>query len=150
GTPSVSNVYGALGETMTQPTGYKALLDAAAAAPGANSYSTSPSNISLGSSSSPVVDYVNGDLSLSGNSNGYGVLVVTGTLTMSGNFSWHGIVFVIGNGVAHFNGGGNGQIVGTMWVADIWDNYTTQNLLSSMGSPSISWNGGGGNGVQYD
>jgi hypothetical protein len=135
---------------MGTPTGLKALIDAIKAAPGANVYGSNPGSIAMGTSSSPIIDYVEGDLTLNGNPTGYGVLVVTGTLHMGGNFSWHGPVFVVGDGIADMNGGGNAEIIGTMWVAKIWDNYADKNLLNSLGSPSFDWNGGGGNGITYD
>jgi hypothetical protein len=40
--------------------------------------------------------------------------------------------------------------VGSVFVSKIWDSYTTKNLLSSVGSPTFNWNGGGGNGIYYD
>jgi hypothetical protein len=46
--------------------------------------------------------------------------------------------------------GGNGQINGTMLVAKIWDSYTIQNLLTALGSPTMNWNGGSGNGIFHD
>ncbi len=150
GTPSVTNTYGGLGDTMSSPTGLKALIDAALAAPGANAYGSNPGSIAYGTAANPVVDFVDGDLNLGGSVDGYGVLVVTGTLSVSGGFSWHGIVLVIGDGVASFSGGGSGQITGALTVARIWDGFATKNLLSSLGSPTISWSGGGGNGIQYD
>jgi hypothetical protein len=150
GTPSVVNGYHALGDTMGTTTGLKALIDAIHAAPGANIYGSDPGSIELGTSTSPIVDYVDGDLTLSGNNTGYGILVVTGTLHFSGNFSWYGLVLVVGDGVADFSGGGNGNIVGSVLIAKIWDSYTTKNLLASLGSPTVDWNGGGGNGISYD
>ena len=42
------------------------------------------------------------------------------------------------------NGGGNGQVNGSMFVA----NTTTS--TSYLGSPDADWSGGGGNGIQYD
>ena len=69
---------------------------------------------------------------------------------MSGNFSWHGAILVVGNGYMDFSGGGTGTIYGTVIVAKIWDNYTTKNMLSEMGSPTVHWNGGGNNGIYYD
>src|SRR5439155_1082931 len=97
-----------------------------------------------------VIDYVDGDLTLNGNGTGYGILVVRGTLTMDGNFTWYGLVLVVGDGVMRFNGGGNGKIVGMLVDAKIWDSYTTKKKLSSVGSPTFLWNGGGVNSVQYD
>ena len=145
GTPSIQNVYGSLGETMSTPTGLKSVID------GVQSKATNTGNtLSLGTAAVPAVNYINGDLTISGNATGYGVLLVTGTLVMSGDFSWYGVVLVIGDGNFSFSGGGNGQIQGTLFVAKIWDGYATRNLLSTLGSPYLNWNGGGGNGIQYD
>jgi len=87
---------------------------------------------------------------LSGNTDGYGLLVVTGTLRMTGNMHWHGLVLVIGDGIVDIGGGGSGQIIGSMLVAKIWDNYIDHNPLPSVGAPTASWNGGGNNGILYD
>jgi hypothetical protein len=125
------------------------LANAIAGMTGANTYSSGPSNVNLGTSSVPIVDVVNGDLTLSGNSSGYGILLVRGNLVMSGNFSWHGPIFVIGTGsFSAANGGGNGQIVGTLFVAKTKD--SSGNLLTALGTPTINFNGGGGNYIQYD
>jgi hypothetical protein len=178
-TPSVENVYGSLGDTLSTPLGLFDMMQAVKA-----SAQTSPnghccdSNILFGSgpncgsspsscttytdamgntqsipklsASSTVINYVDGDLTLSGNTDGYGILAVTGKLTMSGNFKWYGVVLVVGDGIADLGGGGNGKVVGTVLVAKIWDNHTDKNLLSNLGAPAMSWNGGGGNGIQFD
>ena len=98
-------------------------------------------SINLGTAANPAIDVVYGDYTL-GPTTGYGVLVVTGTLTISGNYSWNGLILVIGAGASVMNGGGNGQIVGAVYVAN-----TANGTLSS---PAASWSGGGGNGIQYD
>jgi len=97
--------------------------------------------INLGTAANPAIDFVYGNYSM-GPSTGYGILAVTGTLTFSGDYSWNGMILVIGNGASIMSGGGNGQIVGGVYVANTSGN--------SFGSPSVSWNGGGGNGIQYD
>jgi hypothetical protein len=151
--PDVQNIYGGLGDTMTSPTGMTALIDAVKSAAGANVF---PSGYNLdgdgplGTLASPVINVVEGDVTLHGNNTGYGILVVTGTLTMGGNFSWNGLVLVIGDGKVEFSGGGNGQINGQLLAAKIWDSYATRNLLTSLGSPELRWAGGGGNGVFYN
>lgn len=157
--PDIENVYGSLGDSMTTPTGMEVLANAIASI-ATNTY---PSNyvypnypppatttsINLGTSSVPVVDVVNGDLSLSGSSGGYGILLVRGNLTMSGNFSWHGPIFVIGQGsFTAANGAGNGQLVGDLYIAKTRD--SSLNLLGSLGSPYVNFNGGGNNYIQYD
>ena len=104
----------------------------------------------LGTALNPQINYIEGDVTLNGNSTGYGVLVVTGTLTMSGDFSWYGTVLVVGDGRFDGSGGGTGEIHGMVLVAKIWDNYTDKHLLAANGSPYMHWNGGGNNGIYYD
>ena len=83
---------------MGTPIGLKALIDAIKVAPGANVYANDPGSINEGTMGSPIIDYVEGDLTLTGGSTGWGILVVTGTLVMGGNFSWNGPIFVVGDG----------------------------------------------------
>jgi len=149
GTPSVQNGFGAMGETMTTPAGMDSVMSAIYNTPGAHHYTSAnvgsfnPTSTTLSS-----INYVDGNLTLNGNGTGHGVLVVTGTLTMSGNFSWYGIIFVVGDGHVQMNGGGNGEVHGSIWVAKTWD--ASHNLLASLGSPAFAWNGGGINSMQYD
>lgn len=150
-TPSVQNGYGSLGETMTSPTGLQSMIGAIYNAPGAVHYTTATSgSFNPATTTKSSITYVDGNLTLSGNPVGYGILVVTGTLNMSGNFTWYGLVLVVGDGIADMSGGGNAQVTGSLLVSKIWDSYTTKNLLSKLGSPTFDWNGGGGNGIQYD
>jgi hypothetical protein len=145
GTPSVKDVYGTLGDTLGTPLGLKALID------GVRAKKTNVGNtVDLGTASSPAINYIDGDLTMSGNPDGYGILVVTGTLVWNGDFAWHGVVLVVGDGIMEYGGGGTGTIYGTVLVAKIWDDHVNQNLLSSLGSPTIDWDGGGGNGIYYD
>jgi hypothetical protein len=150
GTPSVTNIFGSLGETMSTPTGLKAFMDAIAAAPGAHVYGNNPPSIDVGSAALPTIAYVDGDLTLGGNENGYGILAVTGKLSFNGSIGWHGIILAVGDGEFEFDGGGNPQIDGTVFVAKIWDDWTTKNLLDTLGTPTMDWGGGGGNGIYYD
>jgi len=159
--PSVQNGYESLGETMGTPTGLKALIDAihdyalfkSASDPTHYAiYGNSPNNILEGDSTHTVVDYIDGDFSKN-NIDGYGILVVTGRLTVGGNFDWHGLILAVGDGEVDFNGGGNGNgavVTGTVIVSKIWDDHTTKNLLTQLGSPEFNWGGGGGNGIQFD
>ncbi|HTM05116.1 MAG TPA: pilus assembly PilX N-terminal domain-containing protein [Vicinamibacterales bacterium] len=151
--PDVQNISGALGDTLTSPTGMMALIDSVKSAAGATVF---PSNYDMdhlgpfGSATSPVINVVDGDLTLQGSSTGYGILVVTGSLVLGGNFSWNGLVLVVGDGRVTFSGGGGGQINGELLVANIWNNHTDQTLRTELGSPELSWSGGGGNGVFYN
>jgi hypothetical protein len=85
---------------------------------------------------------VNGNLTLSGNPQGFGVLVITGNLVLQGDFTWHGLVLVMGTATVDNSGGGNGSITGALYVANDSNN--------TLGSSYFNWNGGGGNGIQYD
>jgi hypothetical protein len=148
GTPSVANVYESLGETLGTPLGLKSVLDAV------NHRRTNVgNNIDFGSPSVWAYNYIDGDATINGGTDGYGVLAVTGRLTMNGNFTWHGVVLVIGDGILDFGGGGNGTIIGTVLAAKIYPDpghHTDADLLETLGSPTINWNGGGGNSILYD
>lgn len=144
GSPDVQNVYGALG--LTTPGDFNSLVTQVANLPGAN---VIPSGtLQLGSVNSPAINVNYGNLDLSGNNTGYGILVVTGVLTFKGNFVWNGIVLVIGQGDIEFSGGGGGTINGSVMVAKT--NDSSGNQLSTLGTPTLNWTGGGGNGIFYD
>jgi hypothetical protein len=155
--PDVQNVYGALGDQGTTPSGMDSIVSAISALPGANVYSgnQTDSSINIGSSngaSPPVItsaiDVVNGDLTFNGNNKGYGILVVTGNLIFKGNFTWNGLVLLIGQGSASFSGGGAGTINGSVLIAKTKD--ATGHELAQLGMPTLDWSGGGGNGIYYD
>ena len=102
---------------------------------------------SYGTDASPKITYVNGDYSLTG---GAGLLVVTGTLSLTGNTSYHGLIMVIGQGKFSSSGGGGGQFVGSIFVANTNSRTAPYSQLATLGPPSWSWSGGGGNGLQYN
>jgi hypothetical protein len=101
-----------------------------------------------GTASSPQIIVVNGDLSLSSNTTGYGILLVTGTYTACGTVGWNGLVLVIGKGIVTGCGGGNNKYNGGIIVAQTV-NPLTGTLLSTPGVPTFNWSGGGGNGIYY-
>jgi Tfp pilus assembly protein PilX len=92
-----------------------------------------------GTASAPQIVYVNGDLTLTGNTTGYGILVVTGTLTVKGTVQWNGLVLVVGQGNLQMDGTNN--FTGAVIVAKTKD--TSGNTLSTLGSPTFGVNGGG-------
>lgn len=107
-----------------------------------------------GTASAPQIIVVNGNVTISGNFTGYGILVVTGspgnpggTLTVSGNVNWNGLILVLGSGV--FNSDGTSQYNGAILVAQTTD--ALGNYLSVLGPPTANFNinGGGNGGVQY-
>jgi hypothetical protein len=101
---------------------------------------------SPGTSTSPQIIYVDGDLSLSGSVTGYGILVVTGTYSAAGTIGWNGIVLVVGKGVVMGSGGGSNQYTGAFVVANTVD--ALGNPLSTLGPATYNWSGGG-NGIYY-
>jgi Tfp pilus assembly protein PilX len=98
-----------------------------------------------GTQANPQIIYVNGDLTITGNLTGYGVLVVTGTLTMKGTPQWNGIVLVVGQG--NLQTSGTTSYNGAVVVAKTVD--ASGNPLPTFGAPTISVNGGGHGGIQY-
>jgi hypothetical protein len=144
--PDVEDIYTDLGDT-NNPANFESFANSVAAV-ATNTYNGNVSNVNLGSASAPTITVVNGNLSISGNPSGTGILLVTGTLSMSGNFSWNGVILVIGQGKLINSGGGNGQINGTVIVARTRD--SSGNLMSTLGTPTVDWSGGGGNGIYYD
>jgi hypothetical protein len=95
-----------------------------------------------GSSSSPAFTFVDGDCDLDG---GAGLLIVTGNLEMNGNPSFDGLILVLGEGSINRNGGGNGNIYGSITAAKFDVNGTGGFL-----APSFTTNGGGNATIQYD
>ena len=100
-----------------------------------------------GTSASPQIIYVNGDLSLNGNVTGYGILVVTGTFSPGGNVGWKGLVLIVGKGNFVGKGGGNNEYDGAVLVAKTVD--AMGNPLTSFGAANFDFSGWGGNGLLY-
>jgi Tfp pilus assembly protein PilX len=154
-TPAIANVSSSLSSNpkvnLTTVDGLTAFVSMITAAAGSNVFPPgSPSN--LGTPAAPAINVVNGDYTAG---SGTGILLVTGTLTMSGNPSWNGLILVIGKGNVTKNGGGNGTMNGSLFVANMYTdtNYTTKIALGANnppGPPTISWNGGGNATIQYD
>ena len=147
GSPSVGDISSVLPPTEQTVTNLNQVVSSITQV--ANNVIPGPaSTVPMGSASNPQITVVNGDLTLSGNNTGYGILVVTGTLTFSGNTGWRGIVLVVGQGNMVENGGGNNEFDGAVLVAKTLD--ASGLPLATLGQPILNWNGGGGNGVYYD
>lgn len=165
--PDVENVYGALGEQGSTPSGMETLVNkirsTALQYTATSSTTTDPpidqaphsTDPFWGTATMPAINVVEGDLTFGGTNEGYGILVVTGNLTFKGNTTWNGLVLVIGKGGVYFSGGGGGTINGSVLVAQTRDPnptypYLPGPLRENMGSPTLDWSGGGGNGIYYD
>jgi Tfp pilus assembly protein PilX len=152
--PAVSNVNSQLGPFSTVD-GLTKIVNMITAAAGPNvfpnaSYSTPPS---MGTNAAPVINVVQGPLSLGGS--GAGILLVEGDLTLNGGFSYNGIILVIGTGTVTKNGGGGGTLNGSLLVANMYTTASHTTLIpmgynNPPGPPTLGWNGGGNATFQYD
>jgi Tfp pilus assembly protein PilX len=152
--PAVSNVNSQLGPFSTVD-GLTKVVNTITAAAGANVFpnasSSAPTN--MGTNAAPVINVVQGPLSLGGS--GAGILLVEGDLTLNGGFSYNGIILVIGTGTVTKNGGGGGTLNGSLLVANMYTDATHSTLIplgynNPPGPPLIGWNGGGNATFQYD
>jgi len=159
GTPSgIADESSNLGPLSTVD-GLTNLVNSITTAAGPNVYGLSPlpnpSTLNLGTDGAPVINVVQGDYTFGGP--GAGILVVTGTLTFNGTPSYNGLILVIGKGNVQKNGGGNGTLNGSLFVANLYSDtpptYTHPIPLgaySPPGIPTVAWNGGGTANIQYD
>ena len=90
-----------------------------------NGSQSNPSTSGWGSITDYKVVYIQGgDLHLSGQNSGGGVLLVDGDLKVSGQFTWYGVIICMGN--IEFTGGGNG--------VHVYGCVMTQGSISASGS----------------
>jgi len=108
-----------------------------------------PPATGLGTTTSPLITFVNGDFNF-GSTSGAGVLVVTGNLTITGNATFDGLILVIGQGTMSVGGGGNGTFYGAVFLAQTNSRTSPYAQLATLGSPLMQWNGGGQNGIYYN
>ncbi len=74
--------------------------------------------LALGSPNASKITYVHGDLDVSGNIVGSGLLVVTGDLKGTGSLIYDGLILVLGTGNVTFGGANNG-ILGGLVAANL-------------------------------
>ncbi len=68
--------------------------------------------LALGTPADPKITYIHGDLDVSGNIVGSGLLVVTGDLKGTGSLIYDGLILVLGTGNVTFGGANNGVLGG--------------------------------------
>jgi Tfp pilus assembly protein PilX len=103
----------------------------------------------FGSSTNPLLTFVNGDCTLDG---GAGLLIVTGHLELNGTPSFNGLILALGEGTVHRSGGGAGNIMGAFAIgrfARTWqasENGQPHPFLA----PSFDTSGGGDSTIAFD
>ncbi|MEE8586378.1 MAG: hypothetical protein V3T83_16150, partial [Acidobacteriota bacterium] len=92
--------------------------------------------VNLGTVDEPLVTVVNGNLELTGDGTGAGLLIVTGKLDYSGSFDYKGMIMVVGEGDVEFSGA-NKSVIGGLYVAKI----ENQGGTPSFGNPTFTLGG---------
>jgi hypothetical protein len=102
-----------------------------------------------GTDAKPEFTFVNGNATLDG---GSGLLIVTGNLIMNGNPTFHGIVLVVGEGTINRDGGGNGNVLGSIYVARFARSWPSSEngLPHPFLAPVFHTDGGGSANLMYD
>jgi len=136
-------------QTTEGPTGARAFLNTMqAVARSMGHYYTSFSGTS-GTAASPTFTFVNGNCTLEG---GAGLLIVTGDLILSGNPNFNGVILVLGGGTVNRNGGGNGNILGSIYIASFARSWpaSENGQPHNFRAPVFNTNGGGNSDLRYD
>ena len=85
-----------------------------------------PNTSGWGSVNDLKIVHITGDLHISGNATGAGVLVIDGDFTLSGSFNWSGVVLCLGD-LAITGGGTAKQVVGALMVQGTLNGNATVN-----------------------
>ncbi len=102
-----------------------------------------------GTEANPRLTFVNGNATLDG---GAGILIVTGNLIMNGNPTFKGIILVLGEGTINRDGGGNGNVWGSIYVAKFARSWpaSENGLPHPFLAPAFHTSGGGTADLKYD
>jgi len=102
-----------------------------------------------GDTTTPQFTFVNGNCTLDG---GAGLLIVTGNLVMNGNPNFNGIILVLGNGYMERDGAGNGNILGTTYVAKFARSWPANEIGQPHPflAPTFITNGDGNADLRFD
>lgn len=111
-------------------------------------YYTSFSGIA-GTTTKPEFTLVNGNATIDG---GAGLLIVTGNLVLQGNPNFNGVILVIGEGTINRDGGGNGNVYGSIYVARFARSWpaSENGLPHPFLAPVFYTDGGGTANLEYD
>jgi hypothetical protein len=102
-----------------------------------------------GPTTTPQFTFVNGNATLDG---GAGLMIVTGNLVLNGNPSFNGVILVLGEGTVNRDGGGNGNIYGSIYVARFARSWPSSEngLPHPFLAPIFHTDGGGNANLEYD
>lgn len=102
-----------------------------------------------GTTTTPAFTFVNGNATLDG---GAGLMIVTGNLVLNGNPSFNGVILVLGEGTVNRDGGGNGNIYGSIYVARFARSWPSSEngLPHPFLAPIFHTDGGGTANLEYD
>jgi hypothetical protein len=111
-------------------------------------YYTSFSGIA-GTTTEPKFTFVNGNATLEG---GAGLMIVTGNLLLSGNPDFTGIILVLGQGNVDRNGGGSGNVLGSIYIAKFARSWPAaeNGLPHPFLAPRFFTDGAGTGDLKYD
>ncbi len=111
-------------------------------------YYTSFSGIA-GTTTEPKFTFVNGNATLDG---GAGLIIVTGNLILNGNPDFTGIILVLGQGNVERNGGGSGNVLGSIYVAKFARSWPAieNGLPHPFLAPRFFTDGAGTGDLKYD
>jgi len=84
----------------------------------------SPNSDSHGTATTPGIFKATSPMHLTGDGNGYGILIVTDELEMTGNFKWEGLILVVGKGSFAVTGA-DSKAFGSVIVANTEPSGTT-------------------------
>jgi len=99
---------------------------------------TYSSGIHFGTETDPKITFMNGDIHLSGDCDGYGIMVINGNLVMSGDFTYSGIILVYDKSSIECQITGNGGVYGTViLVGSDVDLHATGNAAFYYSSEAI-------------
>ena len=102
-----------------------------------------------GTETEPKFTFVNGNATLDG---GAGLMIVTGNLIMNGNPTFKGIILVLGEGTINRDGGGNGNVLGSIYVAKFARSWPAaeNGLPHPFLAPAFHTSGGGTANLEFD
>jgi hypothetical protein len=102
-----------------------------------------------GTDADPKFTLVNGNATIDG---GAGLLIVTGNLILNGNPTFNGVILVLGEGTVNRDGGGNGNALGSIYIAKFARSWpAAENGLSHpFLAPAFHTSGGGTANLRFD